>query len=583
MRPGTGNRLRTGHVPPAPAGTATRLTTGLRQRTAFQGGVPSATLNADLRIEDRPITQQGLEGLKTGVKGPRRQIEDRSYFIGVLRGKINEVSAELASIAAQHEEAEKENQSYVQYEQMAEALAAEIKGLQGELGDYNTLVDKATIGHDISSIELDWEDVKMANERAELGLERLFEERKKKESQLKSLEMERIAEGVVEDMTDEQKSAYLKLKDLSQHLLKQLEMGQKELEELSAKRRELELDISSSQVKQEAMRILGQLREVEAKRDQLLAAEASQEDPQVERERLLAKIKEDNRETANMDREIRELNEKIREDESAVGQMSAELEDIHSERNQKFWELKRREQQMDTFLNSFSTAKAEENEAAGVLEDQIVKSLEKASQYIVSTNQTNEFTAGDRQNIDTNQLADQLTFKSKELAKSASTADSLDGERLRLQRDLQKVDQLEGKISQELQTLKKSITKMEAEIKRFSDLESVREVTEEKRVFLTREQERLALARNQLSEMNQSLSAEYSDAQLQLSSQDMHIQLSALEKRLVQHEQTTHSLREAIANKRSLTDCAPLAEKARELVRAYNETLKASLGTRISL
>lgn len=61
---------------------------------------------------------------------------------------------------------------------------------EGELGDYNTLVDKATVGHDISTIELDWEDVKAANERAEMTLERFFEERKKKEAQLKALEVE---------------------------------------------------------------------------------------------------------------------------------------------------------------------------------------------------------------------------------------------------------------------------------------------------------------------------------------------------------------------------------------------------------
>lgn len=51
------------------------------------------------------------------------------------------------------------------------------------------------------------------------------------------------------------------------------------------------------------MRILGQLREAEAKKDQLMKENASKEDPQAEKERLLAKIKGDNRETANMDRE----------------------------------------------------------------------------------------------------------------------------------------------------------------------------------------------------------------------------------------------------------------------------------------
>ncbi len=145
---------------------------------------------------------------------------------------------------------------------------------------------------------------------------------------------------------------------------------------------------------------------------------------------------------------IRELNEKIRDDEAIIHQINAELDDYQSERNQKFWELKRREQQIDTFLHTFSATKAEENEALSNLEDKIVKSLEQASQYIVSTNQTNDITVADKQNINTEQLADQLSFKSKELAKSESTANSLDGERQRLQRDLQKVEQLEGKISQ---------------------------------------------------------------------------------------------------------------------------------------
>lgn len=135
MRPLTGNRLRTGqHVPPPPIGTATRLTTGMMRQQQQTGMLQSgAALNTNLLIEDRPITQQGLGGLKTAVKGPRRQIEDRSYFFGVLRNRINEISTELSSIATQTEEAENDNESYVQYEQMAEALAGELRNLQVSL------------------------------------------------------------------------------------------------------------------------------------------------------------------------------------------------------------------------------------------------------------------------------------------------------------------------------------------------------------------------------------------------------------------------------------------------------------------
>lgn len=100
---------------------------------------------------------------------------------------------------------------------------------------------------------------------------------------------------------------------------------------------------------------------------------------------------------------------------------------------------------------------------------------------------------------------------------------------------------------------------------------------------LAREQDRLSLVRGQLKEMNQKLSNEFSETHLQLSSQDMHIQLSALEKKLIQHEQTNQVLREAVALKRAETEFAPLAEKARGLINVYNETLKKAFSTKISL
>lgn len=51
-------------------------------------------------------------------------------------------------------------------------------------------MEKATIGEDLSGVELDWEDVRLANERAEQNLEGLFEQRQNREHQLKSVEHE---------------------------------------------------------------------------------------------------------------------------------------------------------------------------------------------------------------------------------------------------------------------------------------------------------------------------------------------------------------------------------------------------------
>lgn len=58
----------------------------------------------------------------------------------------------------------------------------------------------------------------------------------------------RIAETVVDEMNDQQKSEYYKLKDLNDHLLKQLAIGQNELLQMSTRRSEMEADIATSKV-----------------------------------------------------------------------------------------------------------------------------------------------------------------------------------------------------------------------------------------------------------------------------------------------------------------------------------------------
>ena len=42
-------------------------------------------LGAQIKVADRPVTQQGLGGMKTGAKGPVRQVQDRSYYMTLLR------------------------------------------------------------------------------------------------------------------------------------------------------------------------------------------------------------------------------------------------------------------------------------------------------------------------------------------------------------------------------------------------------------------------------------------------------------------------------------------------------------------
>ncbi|TPP65796.1 Intraflagellar transport protein 74 [Fasciola gigantica] len=583
LRPGTATRLKTAQA------QASRGTTGLRPGTRGVAGV-GATLNTSVRVEDRPITQQGLSGLKSAAHGSRRQIEDKPYFLGLLRAKINEINSEVATLTRQAIEAEEENASFVQYEQMAEKLALEIKELQGELGDYNTLVDKATLGDDASNVELDWEELRTTNERAEKSLENLFEERQNRELALKSSENElsqeqQMSETLIQAMGDEEQQKYLRLRELNVHLLTQLNEGQSQLEQLATKKVELESDLSASQIKQEAMRLYAQLHEAEARLEQLVAETASHEDPGKERERLLKQVREDNQEMASMERQTRETQEKVSHREEELRMLEQELDDSRSERAQKYRELRKREQQIDEFLKTFDEVKGLEQSSISESEETIVQTLESISKCIVQLSQTSTAAAaisasgpqdGSRKDV-MDQLREQLQLKTSEVSKSEETAFMLQKERTRLSQDLVKVDQLEEKVIQEMDTLRKRIAKMEEEIALFSDLNRVKEDAKFKCETLAGEKQRLERHRESLHRLNQNLAKEYSNIQTNLTNQDTHVQLTNLERRWAQHEQVNHGLSEFIANKRVETDHSALAKRAMELVKAYNGKLQAAL------
>lgn len=83
-------------------GTGMRMPTGAGAASGFAGAVGPLT---DVSITDRPVTQHGLVGMRPTTSGPGRMVQDASYFTGVLRQKISEISAEIGRMRAEQEKA----------------------------------------------------------------------------------------------------------------------------------------------------------------------------------------------------------------------------------------------------------------------------------------------------------------------------------------------------------------------------------------------------------------------------------------------------------------------------------------------
>ncbi|XP_015752644.1 PREDICTED: intraflagellar transport protein 74 homolog [Acropora digitifera] len=367
-----------------PSGTGMRPASGARGR----GMVPPSCTG--MRMP--PGT-----GMVPGTARPGSRAGELTgdFCLCIFRAKITDLATEISKLQKEIESFNQENATFLTYEKRAEGLASEIKELQGQLADYNTLLDKINTDTEMDDIIQDYDTLKVQNEREQNSIDELFTQRRDKENQIKQLELEldqerRMAESLVEDMPPDQKAKYAKLKTINNSLKSDLEQKQQELDALTTRIQNLEEEVSSSSVKQEAVTLYEKLNELEEKKQSLIdeMEKENKGTPAEERERLLKQVKEDNQEIASMERKTSELREKIEAVNGEIQQVDMDLEEHQGERNVKYKELKKREETMDGFLDTFDEVFENEQSRKEQLGSSIVTILEHMSRTIVQTRDT---------------------------------------------------------------------------------------------------------------------------------------------------------------------------------------------------
>ncbi|XP_007433080.1 intraflagellar transport protein 74 homolog [Python bivittatus] len=534
-------------------------------------------LSSQIKVADRPVTQQGLSGMKTGMKGPQRQIMDKSYYLGVLRSKINELTSEINKLQKEIDMYNQENSVYLSYEKRAESLASEIKEFQGQLADYNMLVDKLNTNTDMEEVMSDYNLLKAQNDREAQGIDIIFTERQSKEKLIQAVEDDirqekRAAENIIKNMSEEDQTKYMEMKIANEKLLQELSSLQQEFDAVNMKEQALETEIAHSQIKQEALQLYEKLHGLEEHRDQMIAEDKSMGSPQEERERLLKQVKEDNQEIASMERQLTEIKEKINHLNEGIRQLDMDLEEHQGEKNLKYKELKKREESMDNFLESFEETKNQELERKAQIEANIVALLEHSSRNVSRMKQISSVT-----NQELKIMQEDLTFKSSEMQKSQSTAKNLGTDSQRLQMDLQKMGLLEGKMVDELTSLKEKIEQMTKDLELYNNLPALKTAGEEKKKKLQEEKERLAKHRDAFKKIMEHLNREYEGLKLQLQENETHAQLTNLERKWQHHEQNNFVMKEFIATKSQESDYRPIMKNVMKEVAEYNKTIIEAL------
>uniref|UniRef100_A0A8C6T0I9 Intraflagellar transport 74 n=1 Tax=Neogobius melanostomus TaxID=47308 RepID=A0A8C6T0I9_9GOBI len=543
----------------------------------MRGVAVPGVLSAQIKVTDRPVTQQGLSGMKTGMKGPQRQILDKSYYLGLLRSKINELTTETSKLHKEIDNFNQENSVYLSYEKKAEGLAAELKDLQGQLADYNMLVDKLNTNTEMEEMVNDYNVLKAQNDQKAESIDSIFTERREREEAIRAVEesihrQRRVADQVVQSMPSAKQEKYYTMTASNEELLQELAVLQEELDILLTKKEDYEVKLSHSLIKQEGVRLHETLSTLEQKRDAMEAEQKNMGSPQEERDKLFKQVKEDNQEIASMERQLVQIRERTRQITEELQQMEQDSEDAPGESQQQYKELKKREEEIDSFSESFEETKKQEQEKQRQIQENIVFLLDSWSLNMARLGEMDSVTASELKN-----MQEVLVNKETDVSQSESTTKNLSTESRRLGQDLEKVKQLEGKISTELEVQRQQLSTMETELRTYRDTDTLKRTAEDKKKKL--EEQRVSLSQRQESfrQLLDDIRKKHEALKARLDENETHAQLANLERKWQHLEQNNFVMKEFIASKSQESDYAPVAERVTQQVAEYNTTLIDSL------
>uniref|UniRef100_A0A8C9WW13 Intraflagellar transport 74 n=1 Tax=Scleropages formosus TaxID=113540 RepID=A0A8C9WW13_SCLFO len=503
-------------------------------RPGTRGGpmITSGVLSAQITVTDRPVTQQGLSGMKTGMRGNTicRLVQEslKKCFSISFKSKINELTTESSKLQKEIDTFNQENSVYLSYEKRAEGLAGEIKDLQGELADYNMLVDKLNTNTEMDEVMHDFSMLKAQNDREAQNMDIIFTERREKEEMLRVTESEvdgekQATDTIMKKMTLNSQVKYSETKTANEELLQELDRYQQELDGLIAHKEILEAEIAHSQVKQEALLLHEKLQKLEQHRDSLVS-ESNMNSPK-EREQLLTQVNNFYMYSrlTHTQVKIRQVNEKMQQLNSDIEEHQGNLKSL-------------------VYLLFF--------------------------QNMNRINQISSVTASELKS-----MKEDLIFKETEMHKSQNTADGLTSERQRLQQDLQNVEQLEGKINLELHSLKEKIQHMTEGLYTYNNLSALKATGEGKKKKLWEDRESLIQRRETFRKAMADVNDEYETLQTRLVENETHAQLTNLEKKWQHHEQNNYVMREFIASKRMESDYHAVLKNVMAQLTEYNKVL----------
>merc|ERR1719242_1413718 len=161
-------------------------------------------MHSEVRVDNRPMTMQGLTGMKTGSLGPKRQVYDKTYYMVELRKRCTELQEEVARMNREAEECREDNQLYASLEKRYDGLVKTVRELEGNLADHNLATDKQRTDTRPEEVHHMYLIMKQQNDQQRNEVDQTFLERRGHEEELQRMqeEIQKIARAAEERLNE---------------------------------------------------------------------------------------------------------------------------------------------------------------------------------------------------------------------------------------------------------------------------------------------------------------------------------------------------------------------------------------------
>jgi len=268
-----------------------------------------------------------------------------------------------------------------------------------------------------------------------------------------------------------------------------------------------------------------------------------------QRELLLIKVKSDNAEIVAMEKRNSELKLEKERYKAQMQEVAADTQERKDDNDQHKYEiLFAKDQEMTTFIDGFEAAKTEEKRKLQEKQDSIILSLENISKALSLSN--NVSPEGHLR-----EMEDELDFKSKELQNSETTQNRLEGELAKRQGELDKIESLDLKITDELRQVETRMKQYEDEIEhRLDRVDEMRSAGQEQLNQLEVRKHALEQTEPALRQQIQCMKLKYDSKKQQLQDDEAAAGLDEQEKNVCRFGQTLNALSSFLKQKHSETD-----------------------------